>query len=82
MLIPIATTRTLRSSTFKLSHISFTHQGRTVISPVLFTRYSREMSTDATNQERPLEVLLVGLGSIGSVYAHILEKVSHTHNDL
>ena len=33
----------------------------------------RTMST--VNQERPLEVLLVGLGSIGSVYSHILEKV-------
>jgi hypothetical protein len=28
--------------------------------------------------EKPVEVLLVGLGSMGSVYAHILEKVSHT----
>jgi hypothetical protein len=25
--------------------------------------------------DKPLEVLLVGLGSMGSIYAHILEKV-------
>jgi hypothetical protein len=25
--------------------------------------------------DKPLEILLVGLGSMGSIYAHILEKV-------
>jgi hypothetical protein len=28
--------------------------------------------------DKPLEVLLVGLGSMGSVYAYILEKVRVT----
>jgi hypothetical protein len=28
------------------------------------------------SSEKPVEVLLVGLGSMGSVYAYILEKVS------
>jgi hypothetical protein len=26
--------------------------------------------------DKPLEILLVGLGSMGSIYAHILEKVN------
>lgn len=28
-------------------------------------------------QAKPLDILLIGLGSIGSVYAHILERVGH-----
>lgn len=39
--------------------------------------YKRFIMSDATSG-RPLEILLVGLGSIGSVYAHILEKVRQT----
>jgi len=39
----------------------------------------REMSTnnDADGHE-PVDILLIGLGSIGAVYAHILERVSGT----
>lgn len=33
-------------------------------------------SSKMSSAEKPVEVLLVGLGSMGSVYAHILEKVS------
>lgn len=39
-------------------------------------RSFRFIMSAATTENKPIEVLLVGLGSIGSVYAHILEKVS------
>jgi hypothetical protein len=33
----------------------------------------------AVNGSKPLDILLIGLGSIGAVYAHILERVRCRH---
>jgi hypothetical protein len=37
---------------------------------------SQARASSTMSSEKPVEVLLVGLGSMGSVYAYILEKVS------
>lgn len=33
----------------------------------------------AVNGSKPLDILLIGLGSIGAVYSHILERVRMRH---
>lgn len=39
--------------------------------------FRRKMSSTSLNgAQKPVEVLLVGLGSIGSIYAYLLEKAS------
>lgn len=37
------------------------------------------MAQTTNGHAKPLDILLVGLGSIGSVYAYILERVGHPH---
>jgi hypothetical protein len=50
---------------------------QTAQAPLSLNQAFRSSSTMASaSSDKPLEVLLVGLGSIGSVYAHILERVS------
>ena len=38
--------------------------------------FHRLSSMTASNGQQPIDILLIGLGSIGSVYAYILEKVT------
>lgn len=39
------------------------------------------MTVTSAMFEEPIDILLIGLGSIGTVYGYMLEKVDHHHEE-